>query len=512
VGAAGIGPRGRWLVAIVVVLSAVAVWRAAENDQPPFVAVSSTTIGRPIPSGFIGLSLEFPAVPEYAGTDPAAVNPVLVQLIRNLTPGQAPVLRIGGDSTDSSWVPIAGVDPPPGVSYPLTPGWFQSVRALAAALGARLIVGVNLAADSVPIAVAEARAYLNEIGSRYIEALEIGNEPDLYGRDPWYMTASGAPVFARPKSYSMNAFMDEFEQFARALPPVPLAGPAFAWLPWMKGLGRFLSAEPGLGLVTFHRYPLRRCNQSASSPVYGSIPNLLSNFASSGLARPVARFAAVAHAHGLGFRVDELNSVSCHGKPGVSNSFASALWVLNTLFSFARAGVDGVNIHTFPGAAYQLFSFTQTAGQWSGTVAPEYYGLEMFAQAAPPGARLLSVNVSDGAVKAWATRAPDGTTRVVLINDSTTHGRLVTVQPPQPSGVATVETLSAPSATATGDVSIGGQSFGSRTLTGSLSGRPQVTYLVPTAGDFVVAMPPASAATLTLVPELSSSAPSAGTL
>ena len=64
-----------------------------------------------IPGGFVGLSLEYPAVAAYAGTDPSAVNPVFLQLIRNLNPGQLPVLRIGGDSTDWTWWPVVGDEP-----------------------------------------------------------------------------------------------------------------------------------------------------------------------------------------------------------------------------------------------------------------------------------------------------------------------------------------------------------------------------------------------------------------
>ena len=41
-----------------------------------------------------------------------------------------------------------------------------------------------------------------------------------------------------------------------------------------------------------------------------------------------------------------MNSVTCHGKTGVSDTFASALWILNTLFEMVHAGVDAVNIHT----------------------------------------------------------------------------------------------------------------------------------------------------------------------
>ena len=53
------------------------------------LTVGDTTTGRPIPAGFLGFSFEYPSVEEYAGFDSKAINPVLVQLIRNLTPGSA---------------------------------------------------------------------------------------------------------------------------------------------------------------------------------------------------------------------------------------------------------------------------------------------------------------------------------------------------------------------------------------------------------------------------------------
>jgi len=41
--------------------------------------------------------------------------------------GQAPVLRIGGDSTDTTWWPTPGLRPPPGVTYSLSPRWLAVV-------------------------------------------------------------------------------------------------------------------------------------------------------------------------------------------------------------------------------------------------------------------------------------------------------------------------------------------------------------------------------------------------
>jgi hypothetical protein len=176
----------------------------------------------------------------------------------------------------------------------------------------------------------------------------------------------------------------------------------------------------------------------------------------------------------------------------------SALWALDAMFQMARVGVDGVNIHTYPKAPYELFRFTHEDGTWSGFVAPEYYGLDMFAQAAPAGAHLLKTSGSLGNVRAWATRAPDGTTHVVLINDYTAQSRTVNVRIAGASGVATLERLRAPGVTALTGVTLGGQSFGTKTTTGLLSGRSAATSVTPANGTYAVHLSPASAAMLTI--------------
>ena len=172
---------------------------------PAAVTVSDHPIGRPIPSGFLGLSFEYQGTRHYTGVNPRAVNPVLVQLIRNLAPGQAPVLRIGGDSADASWWPIPGVRTPPWVKYTLTRSWLQTTAALTRELGARLILGINLTANRRAISGAEARALLAGIGRRHIAALEVGNEPEVYGQLPWYR-ANGHSVYARPRWYGTRGW------------------------------------------------------------------------------------------------------------------------------------------------------------------------------------------------------------------------------------------------------------------------------------------------------------------
>jgi hypothetical protein len=385
------------------------------------------------------------------------------------------------------------------VKYGLTDGWLRTTRAFADALRGQLILDLNLAGGRPALAATEARALIHGIGRDHIQAFEIGNEADLYRRIPWYYNGYRKPMYARPSSYSVAEFTREFTAWRAAAGQIPVAGPAFADLSWMSQFDQFLADQPGLGLATFHRYPLRGCSIGPSSPRYATIANLLADYSTVGQAQSVAPYVAMAHARGVRFRLDEINSVACGGSHGVSDTFASALWALDTMFEMAKVGVDGINIHTFPGAAYDLFTFTQRRGAWRAFVHPEYYGLLMFSQADPPGARLLPVSGSDGPVKAWATQAPNGTRRFVLINTDPASGHSVQLNAGLGNGRATIDWLRAPNIAATTDVVLGGQTFGTQTDTGALPGqlRASTVFSLLGLGLYSIDLPPASAAMLT---------------
>jgi Glycosyl hydrolase family 79 C-terminal beta domain len=459
------------------------------------VTVSRGAGGPAIQPGFLGVSLENNAILPYAGSDPKSLDPVFLQLVRNLTPGQSPVLRIGGDSTDWAWYPVPGLAKPGGVRVTLTPRWLAVMHALATDLNARLIMGIDLEADSRAVADGEASAFERGIGTRSIEALELGNEPNLYGSFTWYVRPDGVHVTGRPARYGFSSFVGDFSSFATGLPGA-LAGPATGAPTWMADTGEFLAAEPRVGVVTLHAYPVQTCFVAPSSPVYPTVANLLSSAATAGLADAVGAYVPLAHARRLSLRIDEINTDSCGAAPGVSDAFVSALWALDTLFEMARVGVDGVNIHTYPGATYQLFTFSHDR-RWSASVAPEYYGLEMFAQAAPAGSRLVATTITDAqAIKGWATRGRDGRTRLVLINESLDR-RTVAVNATG-AATATLERLRAPRLSSTSGVTLGGQSFGSRTSTGRLSGRSTVAKLSARHGRYGFTLPAETAALVTL--------------
>jgi hypothetical protein len=304
---------------------------------------------------------------------------------------------------------------------------------------------------------------------------------------------NGRSYHGRPPAYDYSAFIGDFSRFARSLAAVPLAGPNIGAPPWFKYLGPFLGSEPRVGLATLHRYPLKKCSDSTRL----RIPQLLSDRSSRGLAQTVAGAVRAAHRHGVPLRVDEMSAVSCGGAPGLSDSFAAALWAVDALFQMARVGVDGVNIHTRPHTSGELFTFRRPHGSWQVTVHPQYYGLAMYAQAAPPGARLLHVSGSSGAdLPIWGTRGPDRRVRVVLINKSLRSPRVVSVAVAGRAGRATLELLQAPSPSAKSQVTLGGQTYGSSS--GVLEGHATSISVNPAGGRYVIRVPAASALMMTV--------------
>ncbi|MGZ4172431.1 MAG: glycosyl hydrolase family 79 C-terminal domain-containing protein [Solirubrobacteraceae bacterium] len=489
----------RLALALVAVAAAATVLLGCGNTTAaraePTFDVSGAPVGNPIASGFVGLSIEIKALQEYAGTDPTAVNPVLLHLIEDIAPAQSPVLRLGGDSTDWSWWPVPRVARPPGVRFTLTPNWMDVAHSLAAAVRGRLILGVDLEANNPTIAAAEARAMVDRVGRGSVDALELGNEPELYGSFGWYKSATGRQVPGRPPGYDPAAFTRDFSTFARQLPDARLAGPSSGAPAWLAQLGAFLSAEPRVRLVTVHAYPLKHCRKSTVV----TIGQLLSEQSSHGLAASVAPYVAVATAHHDPLRIDEMNGVSCGGTRGVSDSFASALWMLDTLFEMARTGVGGVNIHTVPNTINEVLGPANDGGTWRMRVHPEYYGMMMFGQAAPAGSHLLKLGTATpSGVKVWATRAADGVVHVVVINKRLARSQFLRLRIAGADAPAEVEQLRAPSVGATGGVTFGGQTFGAETATGVLAGPAAHHTITPSGGGYPVTVPAASATMLTV--------------
>ncbi|MGZ4222982.1 MAG: glycosyl hydrolase family 79 C-terminal domain-containing protein [Solirubrobacteraceae bacterium] len=445
----------------------------------------------PVPPSFLGLSTEYWSLPGYASH--LATFARVLSLLH--VPGDGPlILRVGGNSADHTiWAPRLRTMPR--WVFELTPAWLQAARTVVRRLGVRLILDLNLITDSPSAASVWARAARSDLPGRSIAGFEIGNEPDIYSRAFWVAALSrrGLDASILPRDLTPAGYADEFRSYARLLqrfaPHVPLLGPEIAnplrHAAWVSSL--VARTRANLGTVTAHRYPYTACAAPAS-PNHPTIQHLLSEHASAGTARSLARVVSDAHRAGLPFRLTEVNSVTCGGVPGVSDTFATALWAADTLFELLRAGVDGVNVHVRTDAINAAFAFKR--GRL--VARPLLYGLVMFRRALGTDPSLVHVQLRAKRllhVKVWAVAVAGGGLHVLVIDKGSRAARVALRFPPD--GPATVQRLLSPSVAARSGVTLAGQSLNAR---GRWIGHRVVSQLVPNANGYELTVPRYSAA------------------
>ncbi|HET9073928.1 MAG TPA: hypothetical protein VFN48_05060 [Solirubrobacteraceae bacterium] len=473
---------------------------AGENGAEVTLADAA---GTPVmPAGFVGLSLEYQAVPTYA-----AEGSLFASLVANLTPGSAPVLRVGGDSGDHAWIP-GSAPASPGLWYPLDTRWFSALGAIASATGGQFVMGLDLEANQPQIPVREYQAFRRALGSSLV-AVEPGNEPELYTVFPWYANAAHRPVFVRSsRSWGPSAYVRELRGILPALGTTPLWGPGLTdTSQWWNSIPTIAAGMPHLSTITDHAYATN-CYVAHTAAHWPTVGNLIAASASAGLVDEVNAPLQYALRTHRSFRIDETNTVSCAGTQTLPG-FASAVWPIEAGFAFAAAGISGVNIESNPTALTRLFTFgaaPKTAVQGGPGLLPhaasaapvsvsdEYYGWMLFARAAPAGWRLLSADTAgDPNVHAFATRHGSAT-NVVLVNDSATAPATVSLHGTGGS-LAVVEPLRGAGLAQDGSMSLDGMAISPHT--GRLSGQPRVSVLSG-EGDYSVTLPPASADLVTV--------------
>jgi hypothetical protein len=200
-------------------------------------------------------------------------------------------------------------------------------------------------------------------------------------------------------------------------PSAILAGPSTGgniatWtIPFAQGpTGRMIS------LVTQHYY--RGNGHSANA----TISNLISP-------DPTLVADCVALKNGtagvpLPFRFSETNSYLYGGSPGVSDAYASSLWVIDHLFTMAYGGASGVNMQ---GGDVGDYTPIANDGPTILEARPEYYGLLLFSLAGPGD--LLPTTFSNKNFKAtiYAVRTASGGLNVVIVNKEVYQSLKITI-------------------------------------------------------------------------------------
>jgi len=249
------------------------------------------------------------------------------------------------------------------------------------------------------------------------------------------------------------------------------------------------SDHPRLGMVSGHVYPYSACARR-SKATYPTIARVLSENASAGIAERIEPAVRLAHSAGLPFRLTEMNSVTCGGLSGVSDTFATALWAPDALFEMLRAGVDGVNIHVRARAINAAFALSRREM----TARPLMYGLMLFNRTLGPGARLTAVQVYGQGrraprLKVWAVHVNGGGLHVLII-DKSNRAANVDLRIPT-AGPASVQRLLAPSVGSRSGVTLAGQHVGADA---SWHGARVTETVWPGRRGYVVTVPQMSAA------------------
>jgi hypothetical protein len=449
----------------------------------------------PVPPSFLGLSTEYWTLP--VDEQHVALYGRVISLLHVVGDGPF-VLRIGGDSSDHTFY-APRVTRVPRWAFDLTPAFVARTVKVVSDLHLRVILDLNLVTGIPPLLKAGVEEAQKVLPRGSVIGYEVGNEPDLYNRRFWLRTtrSSRPHQVGLPREITPRTYAADYDAYARALvriaPRVPILGPALAYpdraLSWIRTL--LAGPHPGLRVISAHRYPYSACVPRIS-PDYPTIARLLSEHATAGMAQSVRPMVSLARRAGLTVRLTELNSVTCGGLQGVSNTFATALWAPDALFELIRAGVAAVNLHAREYAINDPFTFTQ-----HGLLArPLLYGLILFTRTLGPGAQLVPVNLRGAralALKAWAVRIGHRQLNVLLINKGNRPIRVRLALPATAS--ASLERMLAPSVTASAGVTLAGQSLGPDAM---WSGNKQTEVVAPYADHYAVTLSPYSAALLSV--------------
>ncbi len=466
------------------------VVRAAAAPAPLPATFSLTGGAIAVPRSFFGISVEYDQLLTYENEGPVFDH--ALSLIRPQD-GTPLLLRIGGRSTDHTYWETPRPENPKHL-IEIGQDWMDQLGALVRRDGLRVMLDLNLAVHSPTLEAGFVRAAIEALPRSRLAGLEIGNEPDLYWRQPWLSEGRIASTIAStPKrwavKYSASDYRRDYINYARTLsaqaPGIPLGGPEIIsnnppWLSSVEGLGRL---DPGF--LSIHRYASSNC-WPTNSPWYPTIPLILNEGSSAGLAQSVESAVAFAHSRHQALRITEINSISCGGNTGVANTFATALWASDTLFEMIRAGVDSLSWHIRPNQPNTPWEPTRRGIE----PMPELYALAVFAQMLRPGAAVLNSKFTSALhVKGWAVWTPQGL-RVLLINKGA-RGADVTLRLGTGSRPAFVRRLLAPGVGSQNGVTFGGQWIGSDAR---WHGRLRTATLHGSGGAYRLGLPGYSAA------------------
>ena len=441
-------------------------------SQTVNLTVHADKAGPAVPSNFVGLSYETQQL-----SDPnffSQANGDLIAQFRDLAPHG--VLRLGGNTSDYGfWKPTPQStppprtqraykvgDPPPDLSYAVTPDAIQNLRTFLDATGWTCLYGINLGTNTPALAAAEAEFVAKTLGPK-LEYFQVGNEADRFGS-----------TIRDPKTWTVDTYLDEWMTFAKAIlgrvPDAHFGMPDIASDEhWFATIGERLANDPirsHVACLTHHYY----IGGPPSNPDM-TVERILTPDPKVPKVAGVVRAAAAKL--NTSWRMTEGNTCYRGGKPGVSDVFAASLWAADYMLTLASLGYAGVNVHggdgqmvanslggKLPGdelvhddpASHPHPYYTPIAHIGSTYVAePVSYGMRIAQRFA--GTQMIPVDFAPGSVNATAYAAKRagqapaaGDLLIAILNKDAAQSLTVRL----PSVPLSVEVTDAPSLTSRG--------------------------------------------------------------
>jgi len=450
--------------------------RAQDEDRDLVkIQVDPKAVLGPISPDFIGLGYESSAVAQANYF--TAKNATLVRLYRNLS--SRGLVRIGGNISDhTKYLPeaVAAVNSERAVTV-INRANLLDFGDFLRATGWKAMWGLNLGTGTKQEAAEEAVA-VAEILKEHLHSFEIGNEVDLHG--------GYKPALTGYAAYHA-AYLDYKAAIRAVLPHAQFSGPdsavSFDYLASFAG-----SEADDMKLLTAHYY------RGGGGDPKSTIEKLLAP--DDGWEHRLRQLQQLCKQSNISFRINEVNSFYGGGKPGVSDTFASALWCLDYMFLLASYGCEGVNMETDINQHAFISHYSPIVHDAAGHCAarPEYYGMLAFALAGKGDLLKLILEKSDIRVTAYAARHEDGSLWLTVINKDLS--RDAGVEASLPDGYATAEAyrLAAPSAKSKAHVTLAGKEV---STDGIWSAGPPEAVMIKD-GTAVLSVPYASAVVLRL--------------
>ena len=329
------------------------------------------------------------------------------------------------------------------------------------AAGWQVLYGTNLAQSTPALAASEIAYAVQSLGGS-LYGVEIGNEVDLYAGNYF------------PSTWGFSDYLTLWQSFVAAIreqsPDVPLTGPVAASN--ISGyVAPFAKAE-GKNVILLSDHYYRGNGELASSTV-----ELLISPDSNIVTQAKAMFA-VSQSVDVPYRFAETNSFYNGGAPDVSDSYASALWVIDHLFACASNGAQGINLH----GGGNSTGYTPIADS-SGVVVearPEFYGVTLFTLAGQGTLQQTTIAAGGLNATAYAIKAANGALTIVINNKDPVQNLNVTIQLPQTAQPAQLIQMTGPSLQVTTGVAIQGSAI---QVNGAFSPGPATT--LPISGSSV---------------------------